>query len=99
MPGNGADRAGSHARGRKGGAVGAVHGGTTWLQQSPCKGGGGGNKNRNQTHENGHTQPWALPAPWGVLRCLLGRKDGMSAWWLMKAGTFLQSPTLLWRPF
>lgn len=35
----------------------------------------------------------------GWLWCLLGRKGGMSIRWLMKAGTFLQSPTLLWRRF
>lgn len=45
----------------------------------------------------GRGQVWAHPAPRGLLRCLLGRKHGMSVWWRMKAGTFLQSPTLLWR--
>nr|KAF6349179.1 hypothetical protein mMyoMyo1_011735 [Myotis myotis] len=46
--------------GGKGALWGAVHGGTKWLQQSPCKGGGGGNRDRNQTHGHGHRQPWAL---------------------------------------
>lgn len=43
---------------------------------------------------------WSLPPwPWGWLRCLFGRKHGVSKEWQTKARVWLQGPTQLWRQF